>query len=259
MLLTNLRNTSRFISAGAGDPLVRRERDPAPASSAHAVRHKGLGLAGTESETAFSIGDLARRSGVPVSTIRTWEQRYGLLAPARSPGGHRRFSEDDLRRISAMRQLVSEGVSLAAAAERVMGRDGEQSRSPGAPTGVRPAIPAPAPLPTAGLDPKALEAAYRATRALLHIRTPEQAVDVLVDLVTELGGEAVPAEDAGLDTLPLDLSLGVRSPLLATVDRYSIARLQLERVLPTVVEDARRAAAMAQRLSRLAEEAASRR
>jgi DNA-binding transcriptional MerR regulator len=214
-------------------------------------------LAGTKNETALSIGDLARRSGVPVSTIRTWEQRYGLLAPARTPGGHRRFSEDDLRRITAMRQLVIEGVSLAAAAERVMGRDRERSR--GSRIEARPAVPAPAPLPTAGLDPNALEAAYRATRALLHIRTPEEAVEVLIDLVTELGGEAVLAEDAGLEALPLDLSLGARSPLLATVDRYSIARLQLERVLPTVVEDARRAAATARRLSRLAEEAASRR
>ncbi len=149
-----------------------------------------------------------------------------------------------------MRQLVIEGVSLAAAAERVMGRDRE--RSHGGRTQARSAVPAPAPLPTAGLDPKALEAAYRATRALLHIRTPQEAVDVLIDLVSELGGKAVPAEDAGLDALPLDLSLGARSPLLATVDRYSIARLQLERVLPTVVEDARRAAAMARRLSRLA-------
>lgn len=218
---------------------------------------QGVGLAGTKNETALSIGDLARRSGVPVSTIRTWEQRYGLLAPARSPGGHRRFSEDDLRRITAMRQLAGEGVSLAAAADRVMGRDRE--RSPGGRTEARPAVPAPAPLPTAGLDPKALEAAYRATRALLHIRTPKEAVDVLIDLVTELGGETVRAEDAGLEAVPLDLSLGARSPLLATADRYSIARLQLERVLPTVVEDARWAAATARRLSRLAEEAASRR
>lgn len=214
-------------------------------------------MAGTENETAFSIGDLARHSGLPVSTIRAWEQRYGLLTPARSPGGHRRFGEDDLRRISAVRQLVAEGVSLAAAAERVTGRDQGRSSPVGRRTGGRPGVPAPAPLPTAGMDPKALEAAYRATRALLHIQRAEQAVDVLVDLVDELGGEVVAAEEAAADALPLDLSLGVRSPLLPVADRYSIARLQLERVLPTVLEDARRAAALAQRLSRLAERGAS--
>jgi DNA-binding transcriptional MerR regulator len=203
-------------------------------------------MAETTDDTSFAIGDLARRSGVPVSTIRAWERRYGLLSPARSPGGHRRFSEDDLRRIDAVRQLVSEGVSLAAAAQRVMGRDDR----PRPPTGTRAAVPAPAPLPTAGLDPTALEAAYRATRALLHITRADQAVDILVDLVAELGGQVVPAEEAPADALPLDLSLGLRPPMLPAADRYSIARMQLERVLPTVAEDARRAAAVMHRLTR---------
>lgn len=210
-------------------------------------------------ENVLRIGELARRSGVPVTTIRAWEQRYGLFAPSRSPGGHRRFGEEDLHRISAMRQLVGQGVSLAAAAERVMGRDREPSRPLHTRTGTSPSVPAPAPLPTAGMDPTALEAAYRATRALLHIRTAEQAVDVLVDLVAELGGEVVQTDEASAEALPLDLSLGVRSPLLPVADRCSVARLQLERVLPTVVEDARRAAATARRLSRMAEKAASRR
>ena len=208
-------------------------------------------MADTEERTTFGIGDLARRCGVPVTTIRAWEQRYGLLAPSRSPGGHRRFSEEDVRRITAVRMLVSEGVTLAAAARRVMGSDPAQP--PLSPP--RTAVPIPAPLPTAGLDPRALEAAYRATRALLHIATPAQAVEVLVDLVTELGGEVVAAEDAGPDALALDLSLGEGPPLLPVTDRYSIARLQLERVLPTVLEDARRAAALARRLEGLSETA----
>ena len=117
-------------------------------------------------------------------------------------------------------------------------------------TGARPAVPAPAPLPTAGLDPTALEAAYRATRALLHITSAEQAVDVLIDLVAELGGDVVPAGAAGADALPLDLSLGVRPPMLPTSEPSSMARLQLQRVLPTAIEDARRAAALMHRLAR---------
>lgn len=182
---------------------------------------------------------------MPVGTIRAWEQRYGLLLPNRSAGGHRRFTEDDVRRINAVRLLVAEGVTLAAAAERVMGA---WHRPSGRRTQAR--VPSPAPLPSAGTDPEALEAAYRATRALLHARSVRQVVDVLVHLVIELGGEVEPAETAGPDALPLDLSLGEGPPTLPVADRYSVARMHLERVLPTVLEDARRAAALVRSHSR---------
>lgn len=197
-------------------------------------------MPGTDEVTTFSIGELARRSGVAVATIRAWERRYGLPGPARSPGGHRRFDEDDLRRLTAVRQLVSEGATLAAAARRVL----QVASAPGT---RRPPVPSAAPLPSAALDPGALEAAYRATRALLYLRSPAQAVDVLVDLVIELGGTVVDADAAGPDALPLDLSLAERPPLLPVAEPGSLLRLQLLGVLPTVLEDARRAAAIVRR------------
>ena len=187
-------------------------------------------------EPTMSIGDLARRSGVAVSTIRAWEQRYGLLTPTRSAGGHRRYSAKDLRRLGAVQSLVDQGVTLAAATEQVMA-DGVGREPPLLAVSV----------PT--LDPSVLAAAYRATRSLVTIRTPDGAVDVLVALVRELGGDVVPADEAGEDALPLDLSLGERPPLLPVADPFSVSRLHLERCLPTVVEDARRAAAIARRLS----------
>ena len=184
----------------------------------------------------MTIGELARRSGVGVSTIRAWEQRYGLLTPTRSAGGHRRYSAEDLRRLGAVQSLVEQGVTLAAATEHVMAGDGADA-------------PHPFPVSVPTLDPSVLAAAYRATRSLLTIRTPGGAVDVLVALVRELGGDVVPADEAGEDALPLDLSLGERPPLLPVADPFSVSRLHLERCLPTVVEDARRAAATARRLS----------
>ncbi len=193
------------------------------------MRHQTL-------ESTMTIGELARRSGVAVSTIRAWEQRYGLLTPTRSAGGHRRYSPEDLRRIGAVQSLVDQGVMLAAATEQVMAGDGAGGRQTLAVS-----------VPT--LDPSVLAAAYRATRSLLTIRTPDGAVDVLVALVRELGGDVVPADEAGEDALPLDLSLGERPPLLPVADPFSVSRLHLERCLPTVVEDARRAAAIVRRLS----------
>ena len=41
------------------------------------------------------IGEVARRTGVTVPTLRAWEHRYGLLLPIRTSGGHRRYREEE--------------------------------------------------------------------------------------------------------------------------------------------------------------------
>ena len=92
---------------------------------------------------------------------------------------------------------------------------------------------------SAALEGSALESAYSTTRALLRLRRPAQAVDILVRLVRELGGDVVDANGAPPEALPLDLSFGERAPLLAVAPPYSVARLHLERILPTVFDDAR--------------------
>ena len=35
----------------------------------------------------MSIGEVARRTGVTVPTLRAWERRHGLLVPVRTAGG----------------------------------------------------------------------------------------------------------------------------------------------------------------------------
>ena len=50
-------------------------------------------------ETHPRIGELSRRSGVSVDLLRAWERRYGLLEPARSDGGFRLYSDDDVERV----------------------------------------------------------------------------------------------------------------------------------------------------------------
>ena len=188
-------------------------------------------------DDAMSIGELARRAGVPVATIRTWEQRYDLPAPARSEGGHRRYGVEDLLRITAVRKLVDQGATVAAAARLASTPSGEAGPSP---------VP-PVPL-SAGLDAGALEAAYAATRALLRIRKPAQAGRILARLVRELGGEVVEAEHAPAEALPLDISFGEGPPLLPVAEPLSVARLHLERVLPTVLDDARHMVLLTRRL-----------
>lgn len=59
----------------------------------------------------YGISVAAEISGAPVQSLRLWEQR-GLLTPARSEGGTRRYSADDLGRIARITVLVAEGVNI---------------------------------------------------------------------------------------------------------------------------------------------------
>lgn len=51
----------------------------------------------------LTIGDLARRTGVKIPTIRYYEQIGLLDAPPRTEGGQRRYGEDALKRLNFVR------------------------------------------------------------------------------------------------------------------------------------------------------------
>jgi DNA-binding transcriptional MerR regulator len=44
------------------------------------------------SRPTYSIGAVARMVVVPVATLRSWEERYGVVVPARSDAGQRLYS-----------------------------------------------------------------------------------------------------------------------------------------------------------------------
>ena len=60
----------------------------------------------------YSISVASELTGIPPQTLRLYEQR-GLLTPYRTEGGSRRYSEDDLKRLRRVAQLVEAGVNLA--------------------------------------------------------------------------------------------------------------------------------------------------
>lgn len=62
------------------------------------------------------IGELSRRVGESPELLRAWELRYGLVAPERSPGGLRLYSEKDERRVRVMRHHIDMGLSASEAA-----------------------------------------------------------------------------------------------------------------------------------------------
>lgn len=72
-----------------------------------------------DDQAVLRIGEVARRTGVSVSTLRAWERRYDLLEPHRTDGGHRLYREADVARVRAMQHLVDRGWSASAAAREV--------------------------------------------------------------------------------------------------------------------------------------------
>ena len=60
----------------------------------------------------FSISVAAELTGLHPQTLRIYEQE-GLLCPARSTGGTRRYSTDDIDRLHEIMALTSDGLNLA--------------------------------------------------------------------------------------------------------------------------------------------------
>jgi GGDEF domain-containing protein len=91
-----------------------------------------------------------------------------------------------------------------------------------------------------GLELSLLEATVEAQRALLRARRPEEVVRALERTVVRLGGQVVPGHVGGDEVLHLDLSLGVRDAALPWAPPGDPARDRIQRVLPGLLEDARR-------------------
>ena len=77
--------------------------------------------------------------GVPVSTLRTWEDRYGLVIAVRSSGGQRRYTRIQVEQLSFVEEQMAHGFSPGDAhrllAERidqggdlVVGAEGEEQQ-----------------------------------------------------------------------------------------------------------------------------------
>ncbi|MEV0355617.1 MerR family transcriptional regulator [Nocardia sp. NPDC050697] len=60
----------------------------------------------------YAISVAAELAGIAVQTLRLYEQ-HGLITPARSSGGTRRYSGDDLVRLQRISELSGQGVNLA--------------------------------------------------------------------------------------------------------------------------------------------------
>lgn len=77
----------------------------------------------------YTVNEVEERTGVPATTLRQWERRYGVPKPERSESGYRLYSEQDIADIRAMKAHVDDGVPASRAAQLVGSRE-EPSEGP---------------------------------------------------------------------------------------------------------------------------------
>ena len=166
-------------------------------------------MAGSAKEKRHPIQVVAKRTGLSADVLRAWEKRYGVLDPARSGGGRRLYSDDDidylrlLRRATVAGRNVGQVVGLGRAELEAMVREDEAAavtRAAGRAAGpeeveaaVEQALAA-----MRMLDGPALDAALR--RAMIETEALRFLDAVVVPLLVRIGvqwrhGEVSPAHE----------------------------------------------------------------
>jgi DNA-binding transcriptional MerR regulator len=79
------------------------------------VGARGLG------EATLTIGQIARRTGVPAKTIRFYEEIGLLPEPSRGPNSYRRYRLADLNRLLLLRRIRLLGLPLSSAKPLLIG------------------------------------------------------------------------------------------------------------------------------------------
>ena len=70
----------------------------------------------------YSIGAVSRMLEIPTSTLRAWEERYGVVQPRRSGGAQRLYSRGQVEKLRFIKAQLEAGLS-AADAHRLLSED----------------------------------------------------------------------------------------------------------------------------------------
>jgi DNA-binding transcriptional MerR regulator len=84
--------------------------------------------AGEPNGARYRIAAVSQLTGVPGSTLRAWERRYGNPRPERTDGGYRLYDEADIRVVREMQRLCADGMAASEAARLALSSDAPAPR-----------------------------------------------------------------------------------------------------------------------------------
>jgi len=71
----------------------------------------------------YTIGEVSEILGVPVSTVRFWENEFDILKPRKNKKGNRLFMPGDLKNLKIIHHLLKEkGMTLSGARKQLSAR-----------------------------------------------------------------------------------------------------------------------------------------
>lgn len=71
----------------------------------------------TDTTPLFTASEVETRTGVPATTLRQWERRYGVPNPERTPSGYRMYSPLDMACIEFIKNHILDGIPVSRAAQ----------------------------------------------------------------------------------------------------------------------------------------------
>lgn len=72
----------------------------------------------------IGIGEVSEITGIPVRQIRYWEEKGIIISLTEQEGKNRRFDYPNIKKMLLIKELIDEGYTLDAAAEKVRRRVG---------------------------------------------------------------------------------------------------------------------------------------
>lgn len=70
----------------------------------------------TTATALYRIGAVSKTTGIPVSTLRIWETRYGAFTPLKTQGQQRLYGEHEVSKAMLLKQLSQNGHAISAIA-----------------------------------------------------------------------------------------------------------------------------------------------
>lgn len=70
----------------------------------------------------YLIKTVSKMVGIPKNTLIAWERRHGVVEPDRTESGYRRYSDEDVRTLVRIKELISAGYRISEAAEIVQSK-----------------------------------------------------------------------------------------------------------------------------------------